>query len=319
MAFPAEDFKKYYLKIMLVGQRIITAERFDTVYNNIVVRDITEINRGLRLAAKLKEFKDLVVEFKNFITAEIKDDPKLLPVKDLHYELIKNTINGITTNLPESVDGTGATHSVISEMLNLSEHIMNAEGEYDLLIGKLQSMKETEHENNMNNKIIIDNLIRTNESLVDEQITARENLIGAREELAKAKEALSGTEKQRDNLQTQLTSAQGTLSETEDRLATTETQRDNLQTQLTSAQGTLSEIEDKLAKTQDELKEAQDERDNLQTQLTSAQTERDNLRTERDSLQTQLTSAQTERDSLQRQLTSIQQILGAPALPEPLP
>jgi DNA repair exonuclease SbcCD ATPase subunit len=291
MAFPAEDFKKYYLKIMLVGQRIITAERFDTVYNNIVVRDITEINRGLRLAAKLKEFKDLVVEFKNFITAEIKDDPKLLPVKDLHYELIKNTINGITTNLPESVDGTGATHSVISEMLNLSEHIMNAEGEYDLLIGKLQSMKETEHENNMNNKIIIDNLIRTNESLVDEQITARENLIGAREELAKAKEALSGTEKQRDNLQTQLTSAQGTLSE----------------------------IEDKLAKTQDELKEAQDERDNLQTQLTSAQTERDNLRTERDSLQTQLTSAQTERDSLQRQLTSIQQILGAPALPEPLP
>ncbi len=168
------DILRECLMIMLVGQRILTTNRFSTLYDEITSFDKSETN--IQLAAKLHVFKNLIQSFKmeiEFLYA-FGNPFQVSPKKDSHKELIKNTIYGIDTELPQKVEGTGATHSVISEMLNLSEHILNAHGEYEHTLMKLQDQDMLNHNKETENIIVINNLI-SNLDTMSKDLESRTN------------------------------------------------------------------------------------------------------------------------------------------------
>ena len=195
------------LLIMLVGQRILTYARFLTLYDGIDMFDKkTETN--IQLAAKLYIFKSLIESFK----MEIPTIPgHVLPKKDSHHELIKNTIMEINTKLPQKVEGTGATHSVISEMLNLSEHILKAHREYEDTLMKLEGRNMDFDFKDRENTIVINNLISNLDKMrrdLESESDERKRQEMLREE---ARNRLEVATLERDRLQEQLSRIQAVL------------------------------------------------------------------------------------------------------------
>tara|TARA_B100001559_G_C16497974_1_gene621831 strand:- start:1670 stop:2866 length:1197 start_codon:yes stop_codon:yes gene_type:complete len=201
------DVSRDCLMIMLVGQRILTTNRFFTLYEGIFMFN-KETETNIQLAAKLYTFKSLIESFK----MEIPTIPgHVLPKKDSHKELIKNTLQGINTQLPKEVKGTGATHSVISEMLNLSEHILKAQGEYEDTLMKLEGRNMDFDFKDRENTIVINNLI----SNLDKMRRDLESESGERERqemlTVEARKRLEVVSRERDRLQEQLSRIQVVL------------------------------------------------------------------------------------------------------------
>ena len=200
------DVSRDCLMIMLVGQRILTTNRFSTLYDEIRSFDKSETN--IQLAAKLHVFKNLIQSFK----MEIPTIPGLVsPKKDSHKELIKNTIAGIDTQLPQKVEGTGATHSVISEMLNLSEHILKAHGEYEDTLKKLEGRNMDFDFKDRENIIVINNLI-SNLDTMSKDLESITNERDQQKRLAdETRNQLKTVSLERDQLLEQLARIQGIL------------------------------------------------------------------------------------------------------------
>ena len=248
------------LMIMLVGQRILTNDRFSTLYDGIVFFDKSESN--IQLAAKLYVFKNVIESFKMDIREAI---PGLvLPKKDSHKELIKNTIEQITTELPTSVEGTGAAHSVISEMLYLSEHILSAHSDYEETLTKLIKRNEEFDHKDRENTIVINNLISNLDTTSNDLQEAQNERAGLVASLRESTAAFASSAVQLEEQTAQLDA----VTVERDRL---DASLGEARRQLEAVTGERDRLDASLGEATRQLEAVTGERDQLQEQLSRIQ------------------------------------------------